>query len=50
MDSWYWQILAEEWARKRLELLTPDGDHWCKVIPMGALNSAATFLAMMMKL
>ena len=40
----------EEEARERLELLTPDGKQQWKVMPIGALNSAPTFVAMMMKL
>jgi hypothetical protein len=50
MDSGYWQVIAEKEARERLAFFTPLGKkHW-KVMPMGALNSAATFVAMMTKL
>jgi hypothetical protein len=50
LDSGYWQILAEKEARTRLAFFTPDGKKRWKVMPMGALNSAATFVAMMQKL
>ena len=50
MDSGYWQVVAEEEARKRLELFTPEGKRQWKLTPMGALNKAPKFLAMTMKL
>ena len=43
MDIGYWQIVAEEEARKRLSLFTPDVKQRWKVIPMGDLNSAPEF-------
>ena len=33
-----------------MEFFTLDGNQWCKVMPTGDLNSAPTFVAMMMKL
>ena len=50
MDSGYWQIVSEKEARSRLAFFTPEGKKWWKVMPMGALNSASTFIAMMTKL
>ena len=50
MDSGYWQVVAELEARSRLAFFTPTGKKQWKVMPMGALNSAATFVAMMTKL
>ena len=50
MYSGYWEIVAEEEACKRLELFTPDGKWRCKLIPMGYLSAATTFVAMMTKL
>ena len=50
MDIGYWQVVAEEEARERLELLTPDGKRRWKVMHMGDLNAAPTYVAMMMKL
>jgi hypothetical protein len=50
MDSGYWQVFAELEARSRLAFFTPTGKKRWKVMPMGALNSAATFVAMMTKL
>ena len=50
MDSGYWQVVAEEEARKRLALFSLDGKLRRKLMPMGDLNSAPTFVAMMMKL
>ena len=50
MDIGYWQLVAEEEARERLALLTPDGKQGWKVMHMGALNVAPTSVAMMMKL
>ena len=42
--------MTEEYNYKILELFAPNGKRQCKVIPMGALNAAPTFVAMMMKL
>ena len=50
MDSGYWQVVAEKEARERLTFFTQDEKNRWKVMPMGALNSAPTFVAMMMKL
>ena len=49
-DSGYWQLVAEEEARERLALFTLDGNRRWKVMPMGPLNAAPTFLAIIMKL
>ena len=50
MDSGYWKVLEEYVALKRLALFIPDGNWWCRVMPMGDLNVASTFVVMMMKL
>ena len=50
MNSGYWKVLAEEQACERLVLFIPVGKRCCKVMPMGALNSYPTFLAIKMKL
>ena len=50
MDSGHWQVVAEGEAYERLELFTPDEKRRWKVMHMGVLNSAPTFVAMMMKL
>ena len=50
LDSGYWQVVAEKEAREKLAFFTPDGKKRWKVMPMGALNSASTFVAMMMEL
>ena len=50
MYSGYWKVVAEEEARERLALFAPDGKRKCKVMPMGDLNSAPTFVEMVMKL
>ena len=47
LHSGYWQIVAEPEARAQLAFFTPDGKKRWKVMPMGALNSTATFVAMM---
>jgi hypothetical protein len=47
MDSGYWQLVAEPAARAKLAFYTPNGKKRWTVMPMGALNSAATFCAMM---
>ena len=50
MEIGYWKVLEEEEARKILELFTPDGNRRWRVMPMGALNSAQTFVTMTTKL
>ena len=45
MDSAYWQVLAEEEARKRLALFTLEGNWRWKVIPMGDLHLEPIFLS-----
>lgn len=50
LNSGYWQVVAEPEARSRLAFFMPDGKKRWKVMPMGALNSAPTFIAMMMHL
>ena len=50
MGSGYWKLVSENEARKRLTLFTPDGKRWWKVIPMGDLNAAPTFVLNVMKL
>ena len=50
LDSGYWQVVAEKEAREKLDFFTPDGKKRWKVMPMGALNSASTVVAMMMEL
>ena len=50
MYSRYWQVVAEEEARKRLAFSIMDGKRRCKVMPMGDLNSAPTFVAIMINL
>ena len=50
MDNGYRKVVAEEEARERLELFTPDRKRRWKVIPMGDLNKDPTFVAMMKKL
>ena len=50
MDSCYWQVGAEEEAREILSLFTPDRKWRWKVMPIGDLNSAPQFVAMMIKL
>ena len=41
--------MEEEEVRGRLALFTPDGNRQWKVMPMGDLNAAPTFVVMMMK-
>ena len=43
MASGYCKVLAEEEARERLELFTPDGQRQWKVMPMGDLNADQIF-------
>ena len=50
MESGYCQLVAEEEAREILALFTLYVKWQWKVIPMGALNTAPTFVAMKMKL
>ena len=50
MDSGYCQVVVEEMAQERLELFIPDGKWRRKLMPMGALNKAKTFVAMAMKI
>ena len=50
MGSGYWKVVMEDEEQEILEFFAPEGKRQWKVMPMGALNSAATFLAMMMKL
>ena len=49
-DSGYWKVVADKDAREILKLFTLDGKRRWKVMPMGALNTASTFVAMMKKL
>ena len=50
MDREYWQVVAEEEDCKRLEFSTLEGNRWWKLMPIGALDAAPTFLANIMKL
>ena len=50
MDSGYWQIVVEPEARARLAFFTPEGKKWWTVMPMGVLNLAPIFMAMMLTL
>ena len=50
MDRGYWQVVTEEDARERLALFALDRKRRWRVMPMGDLNAASTFLATMMKL
>ena len=50
MDSGYWQIVAEPEAWAWLAFFTPKGKKRQTVMPMGALNSAPTFISMMLTL
>ena len=50
MYSGYFQVVVEEDARERLALLALDRKRRWRVMPMGDLNAASTFLATMMKL
>ena len=50
MDSEYWKIVVEEEAHKIMVFFSPDGKRKWKVMLMGSLNSAPTFVSMMMKL
>ena len=49
-DSGYWQVVTEEEAHKILELFTPEVKCQWKMIPMGFLNEAPAFAAMITKL
>ena len=44
IDSGYWQVLAEGEAWQTLSFFIPDGKRQWKVIPMGALYAAPTFI------
>ena len=46
----YWQVVAEEEARKILAFFTPDGKRRCKVMPIGDLNADPTFVAITTKI
>ena len=48
--SGYWQVVSEEEALKRHAFFTPDVKWQWKMIPIGSLNAAPTFVAMAMKL
>ena len=50
MVTGYWQEVAEEEACKILELFAPNRKKRQKVMHMGPLNAAPTFVATMMKL
>ena len=50
MNSGFFKVVSEEEVFKILTLLTLDGKWRWKVMPIGELNSAPTFLSMMMKL
>ena len=50
MEVGYWLEVDEEEACKKLEFFTTDGKRWWKVVPMGDLNAAPAFVAIMMKL
>ena len=52
MDSGYWQVMEEEEEREiMVPTPSPPDEKWrWKVIPMGSLNTATTFVAMMRKL
>ena len=50
MYNGYLQVVAEETVFKRLALFTPEGKRQWKVMSMGALNAAPTFVAIMMNM
>ena len=50
MGSGHWQLVSENEARERLTLFTPNGKQRWKLMPMGALKAAPTFVAMAMEL
>ena len=50
MGSSYWKVVAEEEVRERLLFFIPDGNRQWKVMPIGDLNAAPEFVAMMTKL
>ena len=50
MYSGYCQVVAEEDVREKLAFFTPDVNRQWKVVPMGALNAAPVFVAMIVKL
>ena len=47
MDAGYWQTETEEASRDRLAFFVPNGKLQWTVMPMGALNAHAVFVAMM---
>ena len=50
LDSSYWQLLADPEVRLRLAFFIFRGKKRWKLMPMLALNSASTFVAMMVEL
>ena len=50
MYSGYWQVVSEDEARERLAFFAPGRKLRWKVMHVGALNAATTFVAIMMKL
>ena len=50
MDSGYWQVVTEEETPKILAFFDIERNWRCKVLPMGALNTAPSFVAIMMNL
>ena len=50
MYSGYWQVLTGNKAPEIMEFFTPDGKQQCKVMPIGDLNAAPSFVGIIMKL
>ena len=50
IDNGYWKLLAEEETQEIMKFFTPDRNWQWKVMPMGYLNAAPTFVAIMMNL
>ena len=50
MENGYWQVVAEYEALENMELFTPYGKRRYKVMPMWDLNTAPTFVSMIMNL
>ena len=50
IDSGYWKLVEEEKASKRLAFFILEGNWQWKVMHMGTLNAAPTFVAMMKKI
>ena len=50
MKSGYWEVVAKDKARGRLAFFVLDVKRLCKVIHMGALNAAPTFVATKMNI